>query len=204
MGKRNPNDEDELPRPEMLYQTLDGGHRWGIMTTNGSESLNAVFKISRRLPVAAVVEDTFYNMNKWFFERFNKAQMGCQHGQVWSNRVTALLQKRIEKGRAMTVIPYRSGHGLFEVLVKGEKIPARRNQPRLEYTRRDFGYRVVVTANNKVECECRKPQLTGIPCSHFLAVVREMRYDVNLYINPLYRMSIVVQIWSGHWGPKDN
>ena len=50
----------------------------------------------------------------------------------------------------MTVIPYRTGHGLLEVLVKGEKIPARRNQPRLEYTRRDFGYRVVVMDNNKV------------------------------------------------------
>lgn len=204
VGKRNPNDEDELPCPEKLYQTLDGGHRWGIMTTNGSESLNAVFKISRRLPVAAVVEDTFYKLNKWFFDRWNKAQMGVQHGQVWSDRVSTLLQKRIEKGRDMTVIPYRSGHGLFEVLVKGEKIPARRNQPRLEHTRRDFGYRVVVTGNNKVECECRKPQLTGIPCSHFMAVVREMKYDVNLYINPLYRMSIVVQTWSGQWGPKGN
>ena len=64
VGKRNPNDEDELPCPEKLYQAEDGGHRWGIMTTNGSESLNAVFKISRRLPVAAVVEDTFYKLNK--------------------------------------------------------------------------------------------------------------------------------------------
>ena len=204
VGKRNPNDEDELPCPEKLYKALDGGHRWGIMTTNGSESLNAVFKISRRLPVAAVVEDTFYKLNKWFFERWNKAQMACQHGQVWSDRVTKLLQKRIGKGRDMTVIPYRGSHGLFEVLVKGEKIPARRNQPRLEYTRRDFGYRVVVKDNNKVECECQKPQLTGIPCSHFMAVVREMRYNENLYVNPLYRMSIVAQTWSGHWEPKGN
>ena len=37
-----------------------------------------------------------------------------------------------------------------------------------------------------------------------MVVVREMRYDVNLYINPLYRMSIVAQTWSGHWEPKGN
>ncbi|XP_078158183.1 uncharacterized protein LOC144553863 [Carex rostrata] len=156
VGKRNPNDEDELPCPEKLYQAEDG------------------------------------------------AQMSCQHGQVWSDQVTKLLQKRIEKGRDMTVIPYCTGHGLFEVLVKGEKIPTRRNQPKLEYTHRDFWYRVVVKDNNKVECECQKPQLTGIPCSHFMAIVREMRYDVNLYVNPLYRISIVVQTWSGHWEPKGN
>ena len=37
-----------------------------------------------------------------------------------------------------------------------------------------------------------------------MAVVREMRYNENLYVNPLYRMSIVAQTWSGHWGPKGN
>jgi hypothetical protein len=42
---------------ERWTQHLDGGlNRWGIMTSNGSESLNNVFRIVRQLPVCAIVE----------------------------------------------------------------------------------------------------------------------------------------------------
>ncbi|XP_078165212.1 uncharacterized protein LOC144559917 [Carex rostrata] len=54
VGKNNPRDVNEDPAYEKIYQSRDGGWRWGIMTTNGSESLNAVFKQSRMLPVAAI------------------------------------------------------------------------------------------------------------------------------------------------------
>jgi hypothetical protein len=44
---------------ERRAQYLDGGlNRWGIMTSNGSESLNNVFRIARQLPVCAIVENT--------------------------------------------------------------------------------------------------------------------------------------------------
>jgi hypothetical protein len=205
VGKRDPNDEYEPPCPEKLFQAMDGGHRWGIMTTNGSESLNAVFRMSRRLPVSAVVEDTFYKLNKWFFERRNKAEIRLQHGQLWSDRVSQLLQKRINKSLNMEAVPYGRRHGTFEVMVRGERIPARRDQGRLEYTRRDFGYKVVVKDNpSKVECACQKPQLTGIPCSHFMAVVRAMHYDENLYISPFYSISMLAQTWGACFEPKDN
>jgi hypothetical protein len=41
-------------------QCKDKCYRWGIMTSNGSESLNRVFKICRCWPVVAIVEDTWY------------------------------------------------------------------------------------------------------------------------------------------------
>lgn len=63
MGKRDPNGDNKLSYLEKLYQVLDTGHRWKIMTTNGSESLNNVFKLSQRLPVTAMVENTLYKMN---------------------------------------------------------------------------------------------------------------------------------------------
>ncbi|XP_078153598.1 uncharacterized protein LOC144548756 [Carex rostrata] len=76
VGKRNSNDEDELPCLEKLYQAMDGGHRWEIMTTNGSESLNNVFKLTRRLPITAIVQGTFYKMTSWFRERRKKSSSG--------------------------------------------------------------------------------------------------------------------------------
>jgi hypothetical protein len=39
-------------------QTYDGGHRWGIMTSNSSEALNNVFRVERTLPVATIMEGT--------------------------------------------------------------------------------------------------------------------------------------------------
>ena len=191
VGKRNSNDKDELPCLEKLYQAMDGGHRWGIMTTNGSESLNNVFKLTRRLPITAIVQDTFYKMTSWFCERRKKAQVALKHSQMWSNTVSLLLQKRNNKSLNMIVIPYNMTHDVYEVIVRGEKIPAMRDQPRLEYTCRDFKYKVLIKNNNRCECECQKPQLTGIPCSHFMAVCRKMKFDENLFINPLYSMKIL-------------
>jgi hypothetical protein len=46
---------------ERWAQHLDGGfNRWGIMTSNGSETLNNVFRIARQLPVCAIVENTWH------------------------------------------------------------------------------------------------------------------------------------------------
>ena len=73
VGKTRPDDVMESSNYEKIFQTCDGGYRWGIMTTNSSESLNNVFRMSWRLPVSAIVEDTFYKCNKWFLERRTRA-----------------------------------------------------------------------------------------------------------------------------------
>jgi hypothetical protein len=43
------------------------------MTSNGSEALNSVFKVKRTLPVAAIMEGTWYKCVKWFDKREMKA-----------------------------------------------------------------------------------------------------------------------------------
>ena len=53
VDKVRPNDVMEPSNYEKIFQTCDGGYRFGIMTTNGSESLNNVFRTSHRLPVCA-------------------------------------------------------------------------------------------------------------------------------------------------------
>ena len=87
MGKDNHRDLQEPPRYEKIFQACDGGWRWGIMTINGSESLNNVFKQNRMLPVAAIVEDTFYKLNAWFVEQRVKALELLSMNQTFSTRV---------------------------------------------------------------------------------------------------------------------
>jgi hypothetical protein len=39
------------------------------MNNNCSEALNSVFRVERTLPVAAIVEGTWYKYAKWFNKR---------------------------------------------------------------------------------------------------------------------------------------
>ncbi|XP_078167095.1 uncharacterized protein LOC144561871 [Carex rostrata] len=126
VGKNNPRDVNEDPAYEKIYQSRDGGWRWGIMTTNGSESLNAVFKQSRMLPVAAVVEDTFYKLNAWFQERRAKAAELIRMNQSFSTRVEEKLRRHRDKGATMTVIPMGNDGTEFEVQNPNEYVPTTR------------------------------------------------------------------------------
>jgi hypothetical protein len=44
-----------------------GLNRLGRMTSNGSESLNNVFRIARQLPLYAIVENTWHKCVEWFY-----------------------------------------------------------------------------------------------------------------------------------------
>jgi hypothetical protein len=55
---------------ERWAQHLDGGlNRWGIMTSNGSESLNNVFRIARQLSVCAIIKNKWHKCVEWFYKR---------------------------------------------------------------------------------------------------------------------------------------
>ncbi|XP_078151905.1 uncharacterized protein LOC144547193 [Carex rostrata] len=111
VGKVRPNDVMEQSNFDKIFQTCDGGYRFGIMTTNGSESLNAVFKESRMLPVAALVEETFYKCNSWFVQRRQAAMEQRDAGKPFSERVHVKLAKRWVKAIEMDVIAYSHGEG---------------------------------------------------------------------------------------------
>jgi hypothetical protein len=52
---------------ERWAQYLDEGLKsWGIMTSNDSESLNNMFRITRQLPVCAIVENMWHKCVEWF------------------------------------------------------------------------------------------------------------------------------------------
>jgi hypothetical protein len=70
---------------ERWAQHLDGGlNRWGIMTSNGSESLNNVFRIARQLPVCAIVDNMWHKCVKWFYQRRQIAAAWEAQGLVFS------------------------------------------------------------------------------------------------------------------------
>jgi transposase-like protein len=53
---------------------FDDGRRYGVMTTNWSESLNSVLRGIRSLPITAFVAATFYRVNQAFVERTDEGR----------------------------------------------------------------------------------------------------------------------------------
>ena len=51
----------------------NGGHRYGVMTTNLSKSFNGILKSARYLPITMLVELTYYRCVAYFADRYTKA-----------------------------------------------------------------------------------------------------------------------------------
>ncbi|XP_070040974.1 uncharacterized protein [Nicotiana tomentosiformis] len=71
-----------LMRHEFDKWTLhaDGGRRWGILTTNVSESFNGLLKSTRGLPVTVMVRMSFKQMAERFVERSRDASSLMENG----------------------------------------------------------------------------------------------------------------------------
>jgi hypothetical protein len=75
------------------------------MTSNGSESLNNVFRIARQLPICAIIENTWHKYIEWFYNRREVAAAWESQDFVFSQKVTELIKHRDDKGRTYDVIP---------------------------------------------------------------------------------------------------
>jgi hypothetical protein len=67
--------EDQMPQRDKWALAFDvGGLRYGVMTTNSSESFNKAFKGIRAVPVSGIVEYSFRKCNEYFVNRWNIAK----------------------------------------------------------------------------------------------------------------------------------
>lgn len=203
VGKYRQEDKNEPEKSEKVFQCMDGGHRWGIMTSNGSESLNNVFKYSRRLPVMAIVEETFNKCLEWFVDRRRSSLDLANSGKMWSRRVEKLLVKRGAKAGSMHVISYGDERGEYEVKVDRERVALHQGD-RVVYVRRDFKYKLVMRNNAIPTCECQKPNLTSILCAHVLAVCKDRNLNENQFIHPYYSSTTLANTWAGQFHPYGN
>jgi hypothetical protein len=101
---------------ERWAQHLDGGlNRWGIMTSNGSETLNNVFRIARQLLVCAIIENMWHKCVEWFYKCREITTAWEAQGLVFSQKVTKLIKHRGDKGRTYDVIPLDWGINNYDV-----------------------------------------------------------------------------------------
>ncbi|KAL5565694.1 hypothetical protein UlMin_028858 [Ulmus minor] len=127
--------------------------QYNIMTTNISESFNAVLVKVRELPITAFVNKFRLLCQRWFHQRRTKAS-GCSFRM--SPDVENKLEQRRDHAQTMAISVIRADQYTFDV-VDGD---------------RNYCVDIALWI-----CTCRKFQLDQLPCDHVLAVVRKTPYE---------------------------
>jgi hypothetical protein len=184
----NEGHTDRVWAPQTWSLRHDRGMRWGVMTSNGSESLHKVFIEARGRPVCALVLATYYKMLEWFNQRKLLARELANMNQIFSNRVTHILEKRANKAAPLEVDITDIDGGVYSVRARNERLTTT--------GRRDRIYEVVVNQGRQAKCKCNKPQNTRIACPHVLTVCAMRNYDAIEFTEPLYRVDKLCDTWS--------
>ncbi|XP_022891999.1 uncharacterized protein LOC111406866 [Olea europaea var. sylvestris] len=121
------------------------GRRYNMMTSNNAESLNALFKKDRELPILAMIEHIRSKLQQWFYDRREESQ-NCT--SVLAPAQEDRLFKTLEVAKALFVKPLEQFHFFVRC-------------------GRNVGYIVDLNDNT---CMCRKFQLESFPCAHAVAV----------------------------------
>lgn len=60
-------------------------------------------------------------------------------------------------------------------------------------------YSVTFPPEGMPTCVCQRPQLTGIPCNHVLAVCFFRNLNHNDYVSPYFSLQNYINTWSGEF-----
>ena len=101
---------DNILRQDWI-QAFDGGSRWGQMTTNLVESMNAVLKEPRNLPITALVQSTYYKTGTLFPTMAKQHASILASGQIYTEKCMTFMKSEIRKSNSHRVDSFdRSNH----------------------------------------------------------------------------------------------
>ncbi|KAH9602912.1 hypothetical protein KSS87_013902 [Heliosperma pusillum] len=152
----------------------DGGHRYGILTTNLAEAFNNVLKGARFLPITALVQCIFFRVNAYFVERREEARKRLLQGQHYSSKITHLLEENCKKGAYHKVVSFDHVGGLYQVTTRRGS----RNVSRGSHSH--------TVDLSKRTCTCNKFQTYKYPCSHVYAVCKKMKLNASQFVEISY------------------
>ncbi|KAL6313700.1 hypothetical protein AAG906_010118 [Vitis piasezkii] len=93
----------------------DGGRRYGIMTTNMSEVFNSVLKGARSLPITALVQLTFFQLNSYFVVRREQGANRLASNEEYTPYVDAMIKANVVKAGSHEIVLYDHIRGQFHV-----------------------------------------------------------------------------------------
>ncbi|XP_050277753.1 uncharacterized protein LOC126719216 [Quercus robur] len=165
-------------------QSHDDGRRYGAMTTNISECFNGVLKGARGLPIAAMVEFTFFKLVAYFHDRHKQITSDLSRGKVWSDYAMEIYNKNEQKIAGHTLRNYNHAEGIYQVVTPY-------NDHRAGGGNHSHDVRIFDRT-----CGCGKWQNLKIPCSHAIKVLNGLHLDAPSYIDPCYSLNNAILTYS--------
>lgn len=167
---------EKIPKKLWCRHAWDPVSRVGHVTNNVAESLNSWINDYREFPILSLLEEYRLKVMKRLHSRFQRA---CQ----WKGKLVPDTVKKINKEWASA----RS----FEVFAAGKG----------EYQCRVGSRLYVVNLTNRT-CDCRRWEVTGIPCMHAIACIRMCNEEVEDYCHVAYTVDRYFAVYSNIIHPQ--
>ncbi|XP_019240079.1 PREDICTED: uncharacterized protein LOC109220072 [Nicotiana attenuata] len=183
---------EEIDTRVKAYLYDIGYHKWSrvhvtvngtwTMTSNIAESLNAVRKDARELPVVELLEYMRTRLESWNNEKLSKAKGTFTYfGKIYNKE----LEDNRTLSQKMRVSYIHYFVDVAEILcVFVMKILVRASTEHI-HTVIDGVKRFIVCLQNK-RCSCGQFQLDELPCPHALAALRHRDESYENYCSPYY------------------
>ncbi|XP_016178595.1 uncharacterized protein LOC107621064 [Arachis ipaensis] len=142
-------------RKELWLQHCDEGRRYGHMTTNLSECINAMLKGTRNLPMAAIVRATYERLQQLFVRKGREALAQLQGRQIHSQRLLEAIDKNRESLPMLRVTHCDRRTSVFSV---------KEMEPLDAWSQTSYRVRL-----SERTCDCGLFQSLHYPCRHALA-----------------------------------
>ncbi|XP_070054259.1 uncharacterized protein [Nicotiana tomentosiformis] len=173
-----------LMRHELDKWTLhsDVGRKWGILTTNVSESFNGLLKSARGLPVTAIVRMLFKQIAERFVERSIGASSLIERGVEFMPQPMKRFEKYRKRATVAFIFEYCSERNIFEICT-GLHHNCGNNTHTVNEARRI--------------CYCEKWSIYHLPCSHAMKCFQHTGFTTMMYIDKEYSIAAYLNTYSG-------
>ena len=149
--------------------------------------MNKVFKGMRKLPVTAIVMETFYKLNSYFVKKREIVANMEMNNRIWADKVMEKMEHRTNKAHTHLVTPFNVENGVYEVITG-------------TFGTKRGGKRVEVNFNEG-NCSCQKPMLYHYPCSHLVAVCMSRGVCPEYFIHQHYSLDHLKRTYEASFYP---
>ncbi|KAH0691282.1 hypothetical protein KY289_018640 [Solanum tuberosum] len=164
----------------------DGGKRWGVLTTNLSESFNGVLKKARGLPVTAMVRLSLEQTVERYTRRSQKAQQLLEQDELWTKRFKMKWEKNYESSKRHFVFYWNIPTGVYEV--RSKQVDGNGGNPHC-------------VSLNERKCDCGKWVNLHFPCSHIMKVTDRMGGLARNFVSEHFTVENYVATYFGSFSP---
>ncbi|XP_015163294.1 uncharacterized protein [Solanum tuberosum] len=164
----------------------DGGKRWGVLTTNLSESFNGVLKKARGLPVIAMVRLSLEQTIERYTRRSQIAHQLAEQNELWTGRFKIKWKKNYESSKRHFVFYWNIPTGIYEV--RSIQVDGTGGNP-------------YCVSLNERKCDCGKWVNLHFPCSHVMKVTDRMGGLARNFVSEHFTIESYVATYSGSFSP---